>query len=450
MYILILGGGSVGFSMAKMLSSDLHDVTLVDKDPETVENRSDALDARVILGNASHVTVLFQANVMNADLCLAVTDSDETNLVAASLAKRLGARRVVARVYSHVANNLKDFDYCSHFGIDKIISLEQLTALQLAQKIDSFAKSLNLDSYLYEDLELMEFTIQTGAKGLGRRIRDLDFPSNVRIGCIRREMNHFIPGADDVLKVNDEIAIFGLHEDLIKVCKRLGGKLPKPQDIVIAGGGETGIHLAQLLQKRHRVRILETDRDRCQQLAARLDRSVEVLNIDVHNRNDMEEEHIGKADIFVACTGFDENNLIGCVEAKEMGVRKVFCVINRTDYGGIIQKLGIDYSVSPQTVAARCVNNFLNQGVVISRENLFNSPIQLLEVEVQKNSPVSRCTLKDAQLSPQCIVLAAHKHGSTATVPGASYQFTPGDIALLVTRDQHSDKITAKFEEQTK
>lgn len=448
MRILILGAGTVGFSIAKMLSKHQHDVTLVDRNPELFDSIGESLDAFVLSGNVSQASTLFQAGVMNADLCLAVTDSDETNLVAASLAKGMGARRTVARVYSPVANNLEIFDYCAHFGINKIISLEQLTAVRLAQAIDNFTESLNLESYLYGNLELMEFEIFEGAKGVGKKIRDLGFPSNVRIGAIRRDRNPFIPCADDVLRANDKIAVFGVHEDLIKVCKSMGGKLPQKKNIVIAGGGETGVHLAQLLQKRHRIRVLETDRDRCEMLAASLDRSVEVINIDLHNRSDMEEEHIGQADAFVACTGYDENNLIGCVEAREMGVKTTCCVISRVDYGEVIKtKLGIDFWISPREAAARRVMNFLQRGVVISSDSIFNSQIQLIEVEVQKNAQISKCTLREAKLPPQCIVLGAtRKKGKKNEVPGADFRFEPGDIALIVTRDPHLDAITARFE----
>ncbi len=448
MRILILGAGSVGSSIAKILSKHQHDVTLVDRNPEKLDALSESLDAMILVGNVAEAAVLFQADAMNADLCLAVTDSDETNIVAASLAKALGARKTVARVYAPLTANLEIFDYCSHFGIDKIISLEQLTAVRLAQAIDNFTESLNLEPYLYGNLELMEFEIFEGACGVGKKIRDLGFPSAVRIGAIRRNRTPFIPCADDVLLANDKIAIFGVYEDLQKVCKSMGGKLPQKKDIVIAGGGETGLHLAQLLKKRHRIRLLEADRDRCEELAAVLGRSVEVINVDLHNRADLEEEHVGQADAFVACTGYDENNLIGCVEAKEMGVASTYCLISRVDFGDVIKnKLEIDFWTSPREAATRRVINFLQRGVITSCDRIFNSEIQVVEVEVQPNSCISQCELKDAKLPPQCIILGANrKRGKVNQVPGAHFRFEPGDVALIVTRDPHLEAIAEKFD----
>lgn len=448
MHIVILGAGTVGYSVARLLSRNRHDVTLVDRNADVLDARGATLDAMTLAGNVSQASVLFQAGVMNADICMAVTDSDETNLVAASIAKKMGATRVIARVYAPVANNLDVFDYYSHFGIDRIISLEQLTAVRLAQEIDNFTESLNMESNLYGNLELMEFEMLEGARGVGKRIRDLGFPSNVRIGAISRARTPFIPAADDVLKVNDKIAVFGIYEDLLKVCKSLGGKLPQKKTIVIAGGGETGLHLAQILQKRHKIRILESDRERCEDLAEILGRSAEVINIDLHDRIDMEEEHIGRADVFVACTGDDENNLIGCVEAKEMGVRKTCCVISRVNYGEVIKnKLGIDFWTSPNETTARRVMNFLQRGAVISRDTIFRSQIQLLEIEVQPNSPISKVPLRKAELPPQCIILGAtRKRGRTNEVPGADFRFEPGDIALIVTTLTGADEVTERFE----
>ena len=287
-----------------------------------------------------------------------------------------------------------------------------------------------------------------GSKGMGRKIRDLKFPDNVRIGAIRRDEIPFIPSADDILKPGDKIAIFGVHDDLLKVCKSLGGELPQKKNIVIAGGGETGMHLAQILKSRHRIRLLETDRDRAQRLAEVLGRSVEVINLDLRNRTDMEEEHTGTADVFVACTGLDEYNLIGCVEAKEMGVKSTYSVINRVDYGNVIKsKLEIENWISPREAAARRVLNFLQRGVVISMDSIFKSQLQLMEIEVQPGSPISQFTVREAKLPPQCIVLgASRKNGEKNQVPGANFRFEPGDIALIVTRNAHQEEVISRFE----
>ncbi|MDO4569076.1 MAG: Trk system potassium transporter TrkA [Planctomycetia bacterium] len=445
MRIIIVGAGTVGESIARTLCSHHHDVTIIDKTPGKLEALNNSLDALVLEGNGSHASVLFQADAMNADLCLALTNSDEVNLVVASLAKAMGTRRTVARVYAPLANNLVAFDYCEHFDIDKIISLEQLTALRLSHEIDQFTEALNLETYLYGDIELMEFEIQDGAKSVGVRIRDLSFPSNVRVGSILRNGVNFIPRADDLLNPGDQITLFGEHDSLIRTRKNLGGEPPQTKNIIIAGGGETGLHLAQLIQKRHHVRLLETDLERCHHLASVLDRNVEVVNIDVQCRSALEEERVGAADVFVACTGYDENNLLVCVEAKELGAERVYSVINRADYGNVITKLGIDFCVSPREEAGRKVLNFLNTGAIISNDGIFGDKIRLLEIKVEKGSLVSSTPLRHVGLPPQCIVVAAVHHGSVS-VPGADFTFREGDTAVVITHNQHLEQVLDKFE----
>ncbi|MDO4575909.1 MAG: Trk system potassium transporter TrkA [Planctomycetia bacterium] len=446
MRIVILGAGTVGSSIARMLCAHRHEVVLVDDDPAVVGPLADTLDAMVLEGNASHAAVLFQANAMNADLCLAMTGSDEANLVGASIAKAMGSRRVIARVHSTLAQNLAAFDYRSHFRIDRILSLGQLTAMRLSHEIDMFSEALSLEAYFDGDIELMVMTLSAGAKCLGRPIRDLAFPSNVRIGCIHRDKTYIIPGADDTLQAGDKVTLIGAHDNLLKVRKNLGGDPPETKTVVIAGAGETGLHLAQLIHKRHRVRILETDRERCLWLAELMKRDVEVVNIDVQCRAALEEERVGNADVFVACTGSDETNILVCVEAKELGTKKVFSIINRPDYGNVTKKLGIDVSVSPREEVSQKVMNFLNLGAVISKKSdIFGMGVCLLELEVQAGSLVTRGTLMEAKLPSQCVVLGAI-HQGTVVVPGADYRFEAGDTAMLITTDPVVERVLRKFE----
>lgn len=445
MRIVILGAGTVGSSIARTLCAHRHEVILIENDPAIIEPLNDSLDAMILEGNASHAAVLFQADVMNADLCLAMTGEDEVNLVGASLAKAMGTRRSIARVHSSMSQNLGAFDYCAHFQIDKIISLGQLTALRLSHEIDHFTEALNLETYFYGEIELIELQIPEKAKCIGKKLRELSFPSDVRIGCILRKGSNFIPRADDVLEPLDQVVVIGSHDSLIKVRKNLGGETPQRKQIVIAGGGETGLHLAQLIQNRHRVRLLETDRERCLQLAAMLGRNVEVVNIDVQCRVALEEERVANADVFVACTGYDENNLLVCVEAKELGAKEVYSVINRPDYGNVLTKLGIDFHVSPREEVAQKIMNFLNTGAIISDDGIFGAKIRLLEMEVQPGAAITQGTLVEAKLPPQCVILVATHRGSIR-VPGADYRFLPGDTAILITHDQYIDKVLGKFE----
>ena len=444
MRIVILGAGTVGSSIARMLSQNRHDVVIVEQDSQICESLQDTIDALVLCGSASHASVLFQAGVMTADLCLAVTSSDDTNITSTSIAKAMGASHVIARIHSELAKNIATFDYRRHFGIDKLFSLGQFVALRLSREIDYFTEALSLDSYFYSDIEIMEMRILHGARCLGKPIRDLAFPPNVRVGAILRDDTRFIPTADDELQVNDAVLIIGARDKLVKVRKDLGGLAPSSKNVVIAGGGETGVQLAMLIQNRHEVRILDADRERCMKLSSQL-KNVDVLNVDIQKRATLEEEHVGKADVFVACSGSDENNILACAEAKELGCPKVFSVINRPDYGNVLNKLGIDFYVSPREEAAERVMNFLNTGAVITDDAIFGNKIRMLEIEVQENAPILAGTLAEAKLPQQCVVLAVADQDSFQ-VPSAQQRFQPGNHVIVITQEQFKDSVIEKFE----
>ena len=444
MRIVILGAGTVGTSVALTLYRHRHSVTMIERDPEVVRQLRDTVDALVIEGSVTHAATLFKADVMNADLCLALTNSDETNILAASMAKAMGTRRALARVFSPVIHNSSTFDYRGFFKIDRLLSLEQLSALRLAREIDQYTGMLTFDSLARGEIVLVEFAIPPKAKSIGQKIRELNFPAGVRIGTIRREGKNVIASAEDILRAGDFLAVIGDQEKITQVRKILDAKSPEPRNIIIAGGGETGVHLALLLQKTHHIRLMDADFARCQTLCAMLDARVEVLHADVLKRSVL-EEYGQDADIFVACMGNDENNLLACVEAKALGAKKVLSIISRPDYGNVIKKLEIDDYVSPREEAAQQVLGFLNLGAVIFDDGLLGSGIRLLEVEVQPNSPISRVPLKDAQLPAQCVVLAATYSGGIC-VPGASHHFSPGDTAIMVARAQDKEEILRKFE----
>jgi len=191
MNIVILGAGTVGHIIAEMLCQHEHSITIIDNNPEMVRRADEELDVRAILGSASQSSILFQAGITTADVCLAVTGNDETNIVAASMAKSMGARRAIARIYAPVFHDLSTFDYQSHFNIDRMLSLEHLCALELARNIRT-PGSLVIEQFTRGDLQVQELTIGQASKITRSQIMDLGLPSNVRVGTIQRDQRMWI------------------------------------------------------------------------------------------------------------------------------------------------------------------------------------------------------------------------------------------------------------------
>ncbi|GIW97175.1 MAG: Trk system potassium transport protein TrkA [Pirellulaceae bacterium] len=444
MRVLTLGAGTVGTWIADLLCRHRHDVTVVDTDSETVKRINADLDVRAIHGSASQSSVLFQAGVLDADICLAVTGIDEVNLVAASMAKAMGADRTIARVYAPIFRDSSTFDYQRHFNIDRLLSLEHLTSMELARAIHS-PETITLQHFARGQLEVDEIEVTRRSDGLGKPLKDLRLPSTVRIAAIRRGDRAWIAQATDHVELGDQICLIGKPDVVEEIKPLFTVGQPPSRFVVIAGGGETGFHLARALEaQRHRVLLLEADPDRCDYLANYLSRAT-VVCADATRKLTLEEERVGHCDYFVACTGLDENNIMACLEAKELGAKKIMAVVGRPDYASIVSRLGIDLAVSERDVMARQVLSMLEKGAVVSRKRLPGSDIFVLEIDVQPGSTATEAKLKEWGLPPGVLV-AAVLEGDFVKVPGADDTLSPGTTALVLASSEQVDEVVQVFE----
>jgi len=433
MRIVVLGGGTVGTSISKLLCENRHSVNVVDTDPGIVRRLNETLDVRAMPGSASQSSVLFQAGVAGCDLCLAVTGEDEVNIVAASMAKAMGARRAVARVYAPVFRDLSTFDYQQHFHIDRLLSLEHLSAMDLVHKI-RHPGSVAVEHLARGQLEVQELIMTANMQKAGTKLRDLDLPRNVRIGSIARGGKTWIAGAEDTLEPGDRITLIGARSTVDAVRDSFRPERERKQGVVIVGGGETGYHLARLLEDGpYGVLLMENDMARCEFLAKHLSH-VTVVNVDGTSQAVLEEERVDSADIFVSCTGDDENNIIAGVEAAEIGAKRIMAVVSRPDYASIVERLGIDHTVSPREVMAKQVLGFLNEPPVISRSQLDEGAICVLEIEVLADAPVTDHVLANLNLPPQCLIVAVVKK-DYVHVPTADDRLQTGDTVIVLAEE---------------
>ncbi len=327
MNTVIFGAGTVGTSIAGLLCANGHSVSLVDASPKALQSVEEQLDVRTIRGSACDSITLFQAGVQSADLVLAVTSTDEINLVGSSLARAMGARRSVARAFNPAYLDSSTFDYQRHFGIDRLLSLERLTALELARAI-RMPSLFAVENFARGGIEVQELAVQKGSRGVGVPLKDLQLPQEVRIGLISGTDRCVIAGADDVIDVGDHVTLIGTQEVIEKTRHDFfEARHPPKQNVIIAGGGEIGFNLASLLQKgRFNVILMEADTDRCQFLAERLHETT-VLHADATRQAEMHEARVGKADIPwlarfpVKCCNFAANLLV--LELSEIGVGRL-------------------------------------------------------------------------------------------------------------------------------
>ncbi len=427
-----------------MLCHHRHSVVVVDIDPEKIARLNDEVDVRAVTGSACEASVLFQVGVLGCDICLALTGVDEVNLVAASLAKAMGAKRTMARVFAPVFHDRSTFDYRQHFNIDRLLSLEHLSAMEFARAIRS-PGALTVENLARGEVEMHEFQLASSSKILGTELKDLKLPSRLRIGSIVREGKMWIAGANDVLRVHDRITVIGRREQVDKIAKLIAKKQPPKQMIVIAGGGETGYHLAHVLSSPlFSVVLIERDRERCEFLANKL-KDVTVVVGDATRIQCLQEERIGQADVFVACLGDDEDGIMASVEASELGARQVMTIINRTDYANVVGRLGIHVPVSPREVMAQQVLGLLTKGVIVSRHPLAGGSVIVLEIEVGEGSPATQSVLADLALPSPCVIAAAC-NVDQVRVPGADDQLRAGETVIALADKPVEKELATLFE----
>ncbi|MEE2640547.1 MAG: Trk system potassium transporter TrkA [Planctomycetota bacterium] len=427
MKIVVLGAGTVGTAISELLCHHGHSVTVVDADADCVRKIDESLDVRCITGSASQSSVLFQANANSCDICIAVTGDDEVNMIAASIAKQMGAHRCVARVYSPVYHDLSTFDYQRHFRIDRFLSLEQLTAMELAREIRSRSSAI-VEHFATGDIEIQEIEVSEPSVD-GKSLKELSLPSSIRIGSISREERTWVATANDKLQKNDRLDIVGKPEDIEKIKPVFQKKNGHRQFVLIAGGGETGYHLAGMLESDHfSVVLMESSAERCEWLSNSLSRTT-ILHCDATLKAVMEEERVSDADFFVTCTGDDESNIMAGVEAKELGAGKVLSVVGRPDYANIMEKIGIDYAVSERQVMAKQVLGLLNEKNIISRYLMPNGRIGIYELEVEPDSEAIAKNLADLPLPDPCLI-AALMRDRYSRVPEAGDRLQAGDIVV--------------------
>jgi trk system potassium uptake protein len=444
MKIVVLGAGTVGTWVADLLCKHRHSVTVVDVDPEHTKRINEELDVRALTGEAAHASVLFQADVLSADLCLAVTGDDEVNLVAASMAKGMGARRSIARVFAPVFRDLSTFDYQRHFQIDRILSLEHLSAMELARNI-RHPEAITVESFARGVIEVQELIVVDSTPAIGRPLKDLRLPKGVRIASICRQDQLWIAGAEDQVLLHDRITVIGSRENVDEVRDLFRLSVGPRKRVVIAGGGETGHHLARMLRHdRFSVLLMEHSRDRCQVLAGNLPQAT-VVHADATRRAVLEEERVGSADVFVACTGEDENNIMAGIEAREIGAAKIMAVVGRPDYADIVGRLGIDVAVSPRDVMAKQVLSFLQSGPVVARMPLPGGSISVYEIEVAADSPATQHVLAALPLPNQCLI-AGVMRAEYAMVPGADDRLHAGDMVIALIADDQLRAALPLFE----
>ena len=394
MKIVILGAGQVGGSVAESLVSEHNDITVVDLEPQRLRLLQDRLDLRTVLGSGAHPTVLVEAGIEDADLLVAVTQSDETNLVACRLAARMfNVPRRIARV--------RATDYLLNervlgedgFDVDLAICPEQILTDYIVKLVE-FPEALQVLDFADGKVSLVAVRAFGGGPLVGHPLKEVrrHIPNiDTRIVAIFRGDRSIVPDGDTVIEAGDEVfclAASGHIRDVMHELRRMDRPVKR---VMVAGGGNIGLRLAQALEEGYSVRVLEHNKRRCEVLAARLGRAL-VLNGDTTDEELLEDENIAEMDLFVAVTNDDENNIMSSLLAKRMGARRVVALINRRSYVDLLQSGQIDIAISPAQATIGTLLAHVRRGDVVAVHSLRRGAAEALEAVVHGDRESCRVT----------------------------------------------------------
>ncbi|MCK6387136.1 MAG: Trk system potassium transporter TrkA [Zoogloea sp.] len=382
MKIIILGAGQVGVSVAESLVSEANDITVVDFDGERLANLQERLDLRVVTGNGASPSVLETAGAGDADLLIAVTQSDQTNLCACRVAKTLF--NVPTRIARLRAADYEDYPQLlddSNFAVDHSICPEQIVT-DYIRKLIEFPEALQVLEFAEGMVTMIAVRAFEGGLLVGKPLNTipLRLPNiDARIAAIFRHDQPIVPTGDTVIESGDEVFIIAASSHIRRVMTELR-RMDKPiRRVIIAGGGNIGLRLAKAIEKTVAVKLIERDRRRAEHLAAELERSV-VLRGDSTDEALLDSESVEETDMFLALTNDEEDNIMSASLAKQMGARRTLALINRKSYVDLVQGGRIDIAISPAQTSIGQLLARVRRGDVAAVHSLRRGAAEALEV----------------------------------------------------------------------
>ncbi len=446
MRVVIVGAGRLGYSIADLLSQEEYDIVVIDKEESQLENVKENLDVLTIAANGSSPITMAGPDVQGADVLIAVTGSDEVNMVCCILAKKHGITHTVARIRDmQFMSEAKEY-LKANFDIDLMLNPEYITAMEI-NRILMMPAALNVEDFADGKVLLFETKVARHSPLAGRPLKDLDIPKAVLVAMIFRDHRMIIPHGDDCLMPHDNAYFVGEAGAVANLSKNLvrrdGHKI---QRVVIIGAGRAGRFTAKLLdQQGVQVKIFDTNRDRCRLIAEKLSGRSLAINGDGTNMDLLQSEGVDSADVMICLTGDDKLNLLLAMLGKHMGVGKTIVAVTRYEYIDLMETVGVDIVLSSRYLAASEMLAFVRRGGIVSVSLLEGAKAEAIEVVVQQGARVAGKKLMDAALPRECLV-CGYVRDDEAYIPNGHAVLEPGDIAIIIVQNKHSKNVLKYFQ----
>ena len=433
MRAIVIGAGVVGFDVAKLLSKADHDVVVVDVDGESLAHVNDKLDVMTVQGNGTSTTTLEEAGIRNARILVAVTAIDEVNIIACMLGGRLGVETTIARVRSDELTSSETVLDSADFGIDLIIHPEESAAAEVVRLIRR-ASATDVLMLADERLHLVGLRLDAESPVIGRSLQDLvlERPElRFRVMAIARGIRTILPSGQERLRKNDQVFILARPKTIPPVLELLGKSDQRLHNIMILGGTDIGAKVAYQLsqEKTKRVKLIESNRERAEHLAEHLG-SCMIIHGEGTDIDLLVKEGLSEMDAFVAVTADEESNLVTCLLAKHLQVRKTVALLSNGAYIPISQSIGLDAAVNTKLAVSREVMRFLRGKHVKSVATVHGLDAEILEIEAHAKSTITRDNLMNLKL-PKGILIAAVLKGEAIEIATGLTQIEAGDRAYV-------------------
>lgn len=445
--MIIIGAGEVGFHIAQRLEQENKDVIFIDSDAEALRNVSEVLDVQTIQGEGSSPVVLKRAGIEDADILLAVTNSDLVNIIASLFGNKLSPKALtVARIRNEDYTRGHQDLIHGALGINTLINPER-EVVETVERMLSAPGALEYNEFFNRKLKLLSFLIKEGPLVNCRlaHFREIA-PEGVLVAGIVRNERLFVPSGRDTILENDIVYFACLGDNLDMVRKLAITRLTPAKSVLIVGGGNIGLRLAQLLEEYggYDCKLMDKDENRCDYLADILNSTL-VLRGDGADMDFLLQENAGQMDAVVALTGFDETNILIALLAQSLGAGRVIPRIDNNDYFTLVEAIGIHYFVSPNSAAVNSILRYIRRGRVISAVSIRGDEAEAIEAVAQAGSRIVGRPLQELDLPKGVLILAISRNGEVI-IPWGKTIINPDDhIVIVAARDSLSwvEKVLA-------
>lgn len=431
MKIILAGAGAVGTHLAKMLSNENHDITVVDTDPDRLKEIGSSLDVLTLEGSATSIGLLKEAKINKADLLITVTEAESTNISAAIIGKQMGAVKTIARIdnqeYLYSANR----EMFISLGIDYLIYPEKIASREIVGLLSQTSTS-DLVDFSGGSLHIYAFKLEESAPVINKRLIEIVLPgelSEYRAVAITRGGHTIIPRGNDRFEEGDLVYVISNKERITNLSRFTGKENVDVRNIMILGGSRIGVRAARDLGEQHYVKLIEKDREKSYSISNTLDNCL-VINGDGSNLELLTQEGLSKMDAFVAVTGNSETNILSCLLAKRMGVKKTIAEVENIDYIPLAENIGIDTIVNKKLIAASRIFRFTMTTEVSSIKCLTGTNAEVMEFIAKAESPVTKGKLKELEF-PNDAVIGGFTRDGVGNIARGNTEIQEGDHVVV-------------------